>query len=48
MALGAWGDRFSGGEKEGVDEDTVQQNLVLAMAAFVAAYRSPWRPSFAE
>jgi hypothetical protein len=48
MAPGDCGNRFSGGEKEGVEGDTVQQNLVLAMAAFVAAYRSPWRPSFAE
>ena len=48
MALGDCGNRFSGGEKEGLDGDTVQQNLVLSMAAFVAAFRSPGLPSFAE
>ena len=31
MALGDCGNRFSGGEKEGLDGDTVQQNLVLSM-----------------
>jgi hypothetical protein len=48
MELGDCGNRFSGGEKEGLDGDTVQQSLVLSMAAFVAAFRSPWRPSFAD
>ena len=36
MALGACGDRFSGGQKERLDGDTVQQNLVLAIAAVAA------------
>jgi hypothetical protein len=36
MALGDCGNKFSGGEKEGLDGDTVQQNLVLALTAAVA------------
>ena len=31
VAPGDCGDRFSGGEKEGLDGDTVQQNLVLRL-----------------
>jgi hypothetical protein len=31
MAPGDCGDKFSGGEKEGLDGDTVQQNLVLRL-----------------
>ena len=37
MVLGACGNRFSGGEKEGLNGDTVQQNLFLAIAAAVVA-----------
>ena len=52
MVLGACGNRFSGGEKEGLNGDTVQQNLFLAIAAAVAAVadltRRGDRPSFVE
>jgi hypothetical protein len=36
MGRGGCGNRFSEGGKEGVDGDTVQQNLVLAISAAVA------------
>jgi hypothetical protein len=35
MAPGDCGNRFGGGEKEGLDGDTVQQNLALGFAASV-------------
>jgi hypothetical protein len=36
MGLGDCGNKFSGGEKEGLDGDTVQQNLVSAISSGVA------------
>jgi hypothetical protein len=48
MALGDCGNNFSGGEKKGLDGDTVQRNLALEITAFVAAFRSPCRTSFVD